>query len=69
MAWYKNESTPELTCFVSVSFLCRVAVISLVAEKSRGNNFFPQSLEDYNGLFEEVDRNCHSDYLGIIFIP
>ena len=45
MAWYKNESTPELTCFVSVSFLCSVAVISFVAEKSRGNNFSPSSLK------------------------
>ena len=64
-----NEHAPPLTCGLSVYSLFRVAVISFVAEKSRGNNFFPQSLEDCNGLFEEVDRNCHSDCLGIIFIP
>ena len=45
MAWHKNESNPQLTCCVSVSSLCRVAVISFLAEKSRGNNFFLSSLK------------------------
>ena len=53
MAWYKNESTPQLICFVSVSSLCRVAVISFVAEKSRGNNFFPSSLKIAMGYLKK----------------